>query len=201
MNKLFLFNLVVLLSFSFQLKGQDQVNDNQYDTTPFTITKCIDTISERETYIGSKGILCIDRDKPVDNDTKAFNVRVNFDKNKKTGNVRYSGITVVSVGIGNCVEASTLDFVMESGNKVKMIAWNKFNCDGQSYMDWVAWTGGKNANALWDLISTEKVKMIRFTNGREGQYFTYNLTEEESSYFIEAREALTKTIPVVDCTK
>jgi hypothetical protein len=56
-------------------------------------------------------------------------------------------------------------------------------------------------NALWDLISTEKVKMIRFTNGREGQYFTYNLTEEESSYFIEAREALTKTIPVVDCTK
>ena len=54
---------------------------------------------------------------------------------------------------------------------------------------------------VWNAISSEPVKIIRFTNGRDNDYYTYTLTEEEGRYFMEAKEALTKPILVKDCTK
>lgn len=191
-----------VLFFAFQLKLNAQTTDYEYNTEDFTITKCVDMISGSETYSGSKNVWAIDKSVPVTNDAKAFNIRASFTKDKKTGEVRYSGLTVISFNIGRCVEKGSLDFVMESGIKVRTIAYNDFNCDGYSFLDYAAAIGFKKGMYdVWNAISAEPVKIIRFTNGRDNDYYTYTLTEEEGRYFMEAKEALTKPILVKDCTK
>ena len=162
-----------VLFFAFQLKLNAQTADYQYNTEEFSITKCVDMISGSETYSGSKNVWAIDK-----------------------------SLTVISFNIGRCVEKGSLDFVMESGIKVRTIAYNDFNCDGYSFLDYPAAIGFKKGMYdVWNAISSEPVKIIRFTNGRDNDYYTYTLTEEEGRYFMEAKEALTKPILVKDCTK
>ena len=192
----------LVLFFAFQLKLNAQTPDYQYNTEEFSITKCVDMISGSETYSGSKNVWALDKTIPVTNDSKGFNIRVSFTKDKKTGEVRYGGLTVVSFNIGQCVEKGSLDFVMESGIKVRTLAYNDFNCDGYSFLDYAAAIGlKKGMYDIWNAISAEPVKIIRFTNGRDGDFYTYTLTDEEGKYFMEAKEALMKPIAIKDCTK
>jgi len=159
------------------LKAQDSL---------YSIRICTDAMSGKEYAIGSKLLYC------SDNDKDGFSIRISWE-NKK-GIVTYSGLTVRSVGIGDCQENDELIILMDDDSKVILKSWQDFNCKGNSYFD----LRSKEFNN----INTKKVKAIRFTNGRSFDNFTYKLKEKEQSFFIEAKAALdSKNYSTVDCNK
>jgi hypothetical protein len=151
---------------------------------PYYIETCTDKMTDKSYAFGSKHLLCSDDGK------KGFIVRVSW--SNKDGEINYNGITVKSSGIGTCVENSTLIILFEDDTKVQISAWNKFNCEGNSYMDWQ----GKS----FDKIFAKKAKAIRFQNGRSMDSFTYSLPEKDKSFFLEAGKALSeKRFVIASC--
>lgn len=152
---------------------EDTTKENKR-TIPFYIETCTDKMTDKSYAFGSKSLLCSDDGK------KGFVISISLDFIK--GNVSYRGLTVTSAGIGSCVEKSTLIFLFEDDTKHQVSAWNDFNCEGKSYMDWQ----GK----AFDKITGKKIKAIRFQNGRTYDSYTYNLTDNEQLFFLEVASAL-----------
>lgn len=100
----------------------------------------------------------------------------------KNGKVKYSGIRVISAGIGTCNEKDQLIFLFEDGTKYSMTSWNEFNCKGNSWFDLYS--------KEFDKLNTKKVTHIRFTNGRSYDSFTYTLKPDEMGYFIKCLELI-----------
>jgi len=141
---------------------------------PYYIETCVDKMTDKSYAFGSKILLC------SEDGEKGFTVSISW--NNKGGVPTYNGLNVTSAGIGSCVENSNLIFLCDDDTKVKAVAWNKFNCDGISYMDY----GSK----LFDELTAKKVVAIRFENGRTFDSYTYKLTPKEQTFFIEVGEAL-----------
>lgn len=173
------FILYIFLSFSFSAFSQQKSDTTKEDkkTLPYYIQTCTDKMTDKSYAFGSKYLMCADGGAK-----KGFFITVSF-TNKK-GEVSYSGLSVVSDGIGSCVENSTLIFLFDDDTKFQVGAWNKFNCEGNSYMDWQ----GKS----FDDIFGKKVKTIRFTNGRTQDSFTYTLPEKDQNFFVEVASALSE---------
>jgi hypothetical protein len=142
-----------------------------------------DIMTDKE-YIYSK-----DRILYTEDAKKGFSVSIswNFEKSK----VNYNGISVKSVGIGNCVENDDLIILFEDNTKVSLKSWNKFNCNGNSYFD----LNTKELNNL-----NKRIKAIRFQNGRTFESSTYEVSKEKDiTFFIDAKNALDmQTYKVVD---
>lgn len=75
-------------------------------------------------------------------------------------------------------EENTLDIIFEDDSKVKLVSWNKFNCEGTSYFD----LSKKNI----DDFKTKKLKAIRYTDVRNFNKITVkeNLTENNSKFIM-----------------
>ena len=155
----------ILVIISLSAKSQDSA---------YTIKVCKDAMADKEYAFGSKVLYC------SDNDKDGFTVRISW--NNKKGIVSYSGLSVHSVGIGDCQENDELIVLIEDDTKVTLKSWQEFNCKGNSYFD----LRGREFNNL----NTKKIKAVRFTNGRSYESFTYKLKPNEQSFFIEAKTAL-----------
>jgi hypothetical protein len=163
--------LVALLFVSVISNAQTKKDTTDADKKllPYYIETCVDKMTDKAYAFGSKSLLCSEDGK------KGFVVRFSWDV--KNGEPVYSGLSIKSANIGSCVENSSLIFLFDDETKVKASAWNKFNCEGNSYMDW----GGK----LFDDITAKKVTAIRFENGRTYDSYTYKLTTKEQTFFQE----------------
>lgn len=139
-----------------------------------SIEHCKDVMTDKEYAFFKQKLVC-------SNDNKTgFVVRISLNMNNSVA--EYNGFTIKSVGIGGCVENSSVIFLFEDSTKLSLTSWNDFNCDGMSYFDI-----RKNS---FDELSSKKIKAIRFTNGRTHDSYTYILNEKERGYFIECRQLL-----------
>jgi hypothetical protein len=140
-----------------------------------------DIMTDKEYIYTKERVLCVEGEK------KGFVVKPSFEIKK--GIFSYSGITVKSVGIGNCVEKDDLIILFEDNTKISLKSWNKFNCDGTSYFDF-------NASELNNL--TKRIKAIRFQNGRTFEALTVILEKEtDKTFFIDVKQAIDKQVYVV----
>lgn len=153
-------------------------------SNPFIIEHCIDKMSEKEYYFAEKKFIGANPEK-----TKGFTITPSF--KVKDGAMVNNGLNCKNVNIGNCDENDSLIFLFEDDSKITLTAWNKFNCEGKAYFDF-------NDEQLV-LLSTKKVKAIRFTNGRTYESLTYNLKDAEKDYFVRAYSNF--KIVEVDCSK
>ena len=176
MRNLFFTLLVVFPSFIFAQQKADTTKVSKKLLT-YYIETCTDKMTDKSYAFGNKNLLCSEDGK------KGFIISVTWNY-QNGGDVTYNGLSVTSAGIGNCVENSTLIFLFEDDTKEQVAAWNKFNCEGNSYMDW--------KGASFDKITKKKIKAIRFQNGRSYDSYTYNLAPKEQSYFIEVASALSE---------
>lgn len=143
-----------------------------------SIELCKDIMTDKEYVYFKKDLLCSDDGK------KGFIISIRLKMND--GKSVYDGLYVKSSGIGSCVENNTLTFLFEDSTKFNIGSWNKFNCEGTSYMDFQ-----KNK---FDDINTKKVKAIRFSNGRTYDSYTYQLKDSEKSYFINCENLINSGI-------
>ena len=165
------FLLLSILFFCSNVFSQDNVKMLYYK----------DIMTDKEYIYTKERILCLEGEK------KGFVVKLSFEIKK--GVFKYSGITVKSVGIGNCVENDDLIILFEDNTKITLKSWNKFNCDGKSYFD----LNGSELNNL-----TKRIKAIRFQNGRTFESLTVLLEKEnDKTYFIDGKQAIDKQLYTV----
>jgi hypothetical protein len=171
-------NIFYLLLFPIISVAQQKsdTTDEKKKVLPYYIEWCTDKMTDKSYAFGSKSLVCSEDGK------KGFIVRISW--NWKNDQLYYRGVTVKSVGIGSCVENSTLILLFDDDSKYQLSAWNDFNCEGDSYMDW----DGKSMNR----ILGKKVKAIRFQNGRTFDSYTYNLSENQQNYFVEVASAVSE---------
>jgi hypothetical protein len=84
--------------------------------------------------------------------------------------------------LGFLLVSLRFSWLFEDDSKMQLKAWNKFNCEGNSFMDL--------KGTSFEALSSKKIKAVRFQNGRTMDSFTYLLKNEEQSYFLEAAAAL-----------
>jgi hypothetical protein len=97
---------------------------------------------------------------------------------RKTDSVwQYAGLTVLAAGIGGYHEDDYLIIMFEDGSKVRTNMWNRFNCDGDVYLDW--------DKELETDLRTKPIKIVRLTNGRSFDSHEVVYTKsEDKNYFI-----------------
>lgn len=178
MKKLLKTNLLAV-TILFSISAIGQIGNNPKPVRPelYSIYICKDAMDDKEYAYGSKKLICIDE--KVNKDV-AFSVSISWEY--IDGTAKYAGLIVTSAGIGTCMEDDELIILMEDDSKVKLKSWNKFNCKGNSYFDLY--------HKEFDSFNNKKVKAIRLTNGRSMENFTYKLKPEESTFFMNAREAM-----------
>jgi hypothetical protein len=139
------------------------------------ILRVTDKMDDTETYIVSRTLL-------VSNDDKhGFKIACSF--KKKNGKVDYNGLSVISAGVGTCMEKDLLDILFEDGSKLHLVGFNNFNCKGYSFFD----LGGRELPNL-----KKPIKAIRLTNGRDsGEKYTGDVTKkDDKEYFIHVQKAI-----------
>jgi hypothetical protein len=78
---------------------------------------------------------------------------------EEKGNIGISTFYVKVVGIEGCVEEkSTLDIIFDNGEKLQLVNWKDFNCDGKNYFD--------IPNGKLDLFKSSSIKGYKYTNKR-----------------------------------
>lgn len=90
-------------------------------------------------------------------------------------------IIMKAAGMDKCVdEGSTLNIIFENGEKIEMVNWNDFDCDGTNYFRMPTDRG-----ELY-LLETEPIKGMRYRNSRDYQSYTVleNMTDEAKTMFI-----------------
>lgn len=154
---------LVLFATTFSLQAQD------------TITVRKDLMNDQFYAYAPRSILCLDKE-----GKQGFRIwmGVEYKKDKAA----YAGLIVKSVNIGSCVENDELIILFTDGTKYTPYkSWNKFNCDGDSYFDLYH----KDMDKL-----NNKIKAIRFTNGRTSESYTHIVPEEDADAFMVNIEAI-----------
>ena len=130
----------------------------------------VDDMSEKTYYLPEPGIMSEDG-------TKGLIFQPLIDKER--GNMVSKHLIVIHNDLGSsCVENSKLIILFEDGKKVKLLAWNKFNCDSANYF-------------RFDLTKySSPIEKIQFTHGTDYDSFTYTLSDKESRYFIDINNAM-----------
>lgn len=149
---------------------------SQTNSEPYKILICKDKMEDKTYAFGNKRLMCVKED-----GKEGFVVRISWNVTPR-GEVKYQGLAITSNIGGKCVEKSQIIFLFSDDTKWNATAFNDFNCDGNSYFDFI--------NKGFAVFTTKKLSAIRFTNGRGYESFTYNVSESESEFFIEARKAL-----------
>ncbi len=103
------------------------INTNLFAQENIKLKYYKDIMTEKEYIFSKEKIMCLE------NPNKGFVVKVTYEITK--GIIKYSGISVLSNDIGNCVEHDNLIFLFDDDTKIEMTSWNDFNCEGRSYFD------------------------------------------------------------------
>ena len=78
---------------------------------------------------------------------------------EKNGEIGVSTFYLKVVGIEGCVEEkSTLDIIFDNGEKLKLVNWKDFDCEGKNYFD--------IPNGKLDLFKSSGIKGYKYTNLR-----------------------------------
>jgi hypothetical protein len=174
LNMKSIFTILMLFSTLFLYSQKSDTTIESKKSLPYYIELLNDKMTDENYAFGSKSLLCSDDGK------KGFIVKVSWNNNN--GQISYGGLSIVSAGIGGCVENDNLFFLFDDESKFNMKSWNDFNCKGDSYFDLY--------RKYMDDFTSKKVIAIRFQNGNTFDSFTYNLTKNEQTFFLEAKEAL-----------
>ena len=135
----------------------------------------IDDFDDTETLLGGSTILYKDG-----GDLSTEGLIFMTTLNKKKGKVSLRTLMVIAYGLeSNCVgEDSTLDIILENGEKIKLTNWNDFNCKGTNYFT----LSSKDVSK----ISQSKMKAVRYTEKRSFEKMTVkNELSEENSAFLQ----------------
>lgn len=162
-------NLLLCLAMALSVYSFGQ----SIDTTQLHIVRFVDQMTDKNYLVPSYSLICSPDGK------KGFKITPLFDNRR--GPASYDGLSVVSAGLGSCMENSELIFLFEDDTKVNTKSWNKFNCDGNSFFDY--------QKTLLDKLA-KRVKAIRFTNGHGFDSYTHALPEEDRNYFINVKKAV-----------
>lgn len=163
MKKVVLVLAMVALTFSMNAQGK------------YSITKDFDDMTGKTSYLSDVLVLANDAK------TKGFKIQPYFKVYK--GKVEWLEWIITSVNIGSsCVEKSGLIILFEDGSKYELNAWNKFNCDGTSFMSM--------RSGLIEAMKTSKPEKIRFTNGRDHNSYTAVLSKDEKMFFQDILNSL-----------
>lgn len=154
----------------------DEINHNNTVDKRLKIYSFVDEMTDEEYYMPSKKIIIVG-----DEENKAFTIEpIIFNEN---GKPVYKAFRVKSVGVGTCIEDSSLFFLFEDNTKEQITSDSKFNCNGEAFFD----RGGESLNKL-----IKPITKIRFRNGRSGESLTSEISESDKHYFLELRNALLK---------
>jgi len=131
------------------------------------IVRIADDMSDEEYFLPSFKLIAATPDKKKGFSTSAF-------LDKKGDDIVVTGIKCVMVNIGSCVENNELIIMFEDESKIKLVSWNKFNCDGDA---WFKITDDERYK-----LENFKIKKIRIQNGRTFDSYTHEITEDKD-YF------------------
>lgn len=110
-----------------------------------------------------------------------FEILPNINNNEIHGNI-LNGFIVFSKGIGRCNENDEMIILFETGDKITLKSWKKFNCDGVSYF--------KLNYSEYKLLKTTPIQKIRLTNGRTFDSYTGDVPKKNKRYFIQILNVL-----------
>lgn len=106
-----------------------------------------------------------------------FWVKLDFSKDGDSKLWKYEGLTAMASGLGTCHENDYLIILFDDGTKLRTNMWNKFNCDGDIYLDW--------DKELETALRTKPIKIVRLTNGRSFNSYEKEFSKaEDKNYFI-----------------
>jgi hypothetical protein len=97
-------------------------------------------------------------------------------------NLKIHSLMVKMIGLGSCNENDEIIILLENGDKITIVSWKKFNCDGEAYFN-------LSDSDISKLKSSELLK-IRITNGRTFKSLTEDVKKEDKRYFIQLIYAL-----------
>ena len=146
---------IVAILFATQIKSQLVIIRHQEEMT------------DQVYFFPSEGMVIKSED-----ETSGF--RISLGIKEKNSQLKDNGINIKAVNIGSCYENNKLIILFENGEKINLVSWNKFNCEGNAYFD--------ITDQQRELLINQKVKKIRFENGRSFENLTGEATNPE--YFI-----------------
>lgn len=165
--------VIILCVFGLFFNLLSFCQSNEYE--PYKIEVCTDIMTDKSYAFGNSFLSYIDEEKDA-----GFGLFILWTIEK--GKVKYNGLRIKSVGIGDCGEKDELILLFQDGNKESIKSWNDFNCEGKSLFDLYA--------KMLNRITKSPLKAIRFTNGRTYESLTYKVDESWQKFFIDARKAL-----------
>lgn len=168
--------LTILILSCNALQGQTYTSSTLPDS--LIVVSISDEMTDKTSYRPSKKIICTNND-----ESKGFSLTGLIDDN-----LSIRTLMVQMVGIGGCTEKTEMIILFEDDSKLRLVAWNDFNCKGD------AWYNIKGSDI--EALSTKPIKKIRVTNGKTYDSFTGGL-EKDNAYFIKLFQILAskKTYP------
>ena len=151
--------MVIALSFTFTLMGQQKFTSNETDSV--FVFKSIDEMAET-TRLEASEVLRLDLD------DKGFVISSALERDN---------LVVISYGTKGCNEKDKIIILFESGEKENITSWNKFNCDGTGYY--------RLNKKVLKLLRNTPIKTIRVTNGITHEAITVEVPENLTRYFIQ----------------
>lgn len=144
---------------------KDEIRKIEEDTL-LVINKKTDEMDKSTSLRVSRNMICFEDDK-----SKGFFLSVEI---KNDFSIPY--LMLNSLNIGNCDEEGEILFLFDDDTNLKMISFAEFNCEGRSAYE--------ITNNNIDIISSKKIKKIRYTNGRTGESYTKEIKITDKDYFI-----------------
>jgi hypothetical protein len=146
---------IVALLFATQIKSQLVIIRHQEEMT------------DKVYFFASEGMV-------IKSEDGESGFRISLGIKEKNSQLKDNGINIKAVNIGSCYENNKLIILFENGEKINLVSWNKFNCEGNAYFE--------ITDPQKELLISQKVKKIRFENGRSFENLTGEATNPE--YFI-----------------
>ena len=153
--------LLVGLLMSFSVLSFSQVEPNTV-----SVVNVVDEMSG-ESFLTPSRKLVISNDEL----TKGFSITVHFSPTFKPT------LTSEMIGIGSCNEKDELIILLDDGEKINLISWKSFNCEGVGYFSLT--------NGMIKKLRNSPLSKIRITNGRSYDSYTKEVNDEDKNYFIQ----------------
>lgn len=153
---------IFILLFTFQLHSQDSVY----------IKKIVDDMTDNVYYLPSRMLVVYDEDRK-----SAVKIDIAI-----TERLTPSGLIGKLVNLGNCSEKDELIIMFRDSSKMKVVSWNKFNCEGTAYFS--------PLGDDWTKLRTMKIIKLMIRNGRTFETLVEPIEKRNQDYFLQTFYAI-----------
>lgn len=154
-------SVLVMLFFSVSMSAQVKIQ------------KIVDEMTDKVEYYASHVFVSSN-----DDNTQGFTIEAVLETEK--GKLYATGWIVKIYNIGDCNEDNEIILLFEDGSKVNVSSFNQFKCKNVAFF---------NPSMTQEaMISTKKIKKVRFTNGYT--YDSYTGVPVNPNFFIDLYDAL-----------